>query len=104
MVKKEHPSISMGTVYRNLNQLVQVGSIAKVDVPGGPVRFDAKTQPHFHMICGECGKVVDIPHEYLLGFDEKLEKDFSVEGFSLVFYGKCMECSKNESNRVARQR
>ena len=58
--KARMPQIAMGTVYRNLSQLVTEGRIRKIDVPNGPDRYDGCVRPHEHLFCDGCGKVVDI--------------------------------------------
>jgi Fur family ferric uptake transcriptional regulator len=57
MVKVRLPSISLGTVYRNLEHLSSKGLILKLDIGKGQKRFDATTKEHAHIMCLECGKV-----------------------------------------------
>ena len=47
-VKKEFPNISLGTVYRNLNLLTDIGEAIKISTPDGGDRFDGTVQPHNH--------------------------------------------------------
>ena len=56
-VKKEHPGIGKGTVYRNLGILSEEGSIRRVEVPNGPDRFDFTLRNHYHVRCVRCGEV-----------------------------------------------
>ena len=63
MVRKTDPSISLGTVYRNLNQLSDNGDILKITSANGD-RFDYPRHPHFHFRCTACGCVSDVPDEY----------------------------------------
>ena len=49
-LKKENPNLSLGTVYRNLNQLSDAGMLKKIHIADGSDRFDGRTDPHFHMI------------------------------------------------------
>ena len=56
-IKDEFPNISLGTVYRNLNLLADIGEAIKITTPDGGDRFDARTNPHtmlFYGICGDC--------------------------------------------------
>lgn len=55
-VKKEQPNISLGTVYRNLNQLVEQGVLRRIATPVSGDRFDIRTDPHAHLLCTRCGK------------------------------------------------
>ena len=67
-VKKDFPNISLGTVYRNLNLLTELGEAIKISTPDGGDRFDGITEPHCHFFCKECGSVLDIdmPEKVLL--------------------------------------
>ena len=57
-VKEEFPNISLGTVYRNLNLLADIGEITKIPTPDGGDRFDGRTDSHYHVICSGCGNVL----------------------------------------------
>lgn len=99
-LKEENPGLSLGTVYRNLNQLAEDGKIRKLKMAGGPDRFDAALHPHYHMICGSCGELVDIECEALEGLTRKVseESGIRVETFQILFEGICPDCVKEQSN------
>lgn len=90
------PNISLGTVYRNLNQLANAGVILRLPCDGKTDHFDACTSPHYHFMCKECGAVKDIdmpPVNALL--DEAREcSDFEIEDASVLFTGLCDNCTK----------
>ena len=50
-IKEEYPTIGKGTVYRNLDILVEEGALRKVEVPDGPNRFDFTLKNHYHVRC-----------------------------------------------------
>lgn len=56
-IKEAYPTIGKGTVYRNLDILVEEGSLRKVEVPDGPNRFDFTLKNHYHVRCVKCGAV-----------------------------------------------
>ena len=58
-LREEFPNISLGTVYRNLSLLVELGEIKKLTTDGAD-RYDAMTKPHSHFICRKCGCVLDV--------------------------------------------
>ena len=60
MVRRRLPRIGLGTVYRNLELMADVGVILKLEVGGTQKRFDATVEPHYHVRCTSCGKVNDI--------------------------------------------
>ena len=60
-VRQIIPSISVGTVYRNLGILHAEGTIHKITVPNSGDVYDKTPFPHGHMICQRCSKVFDVP-------------------------------------------
>ncbi len=92
-VRGDDPHISRGTVYRNLNLLVENGEVRHVRLPGVD-RFDWRTDRHYHIVCARCGKVVDAPVDYESADDEALEKatGFEIRGHIKVFEGLCPKC------------
>ena len=67
-VREQDDKISRGTVYRNLNLLADAGEILSIKTPGGS-RFDRAIEPHAHLICTSCSRVIDVP----LPFDTQLD-------------------------------
>ena len=58
-VKRDFPNISLGTVYRNLNLLTDIGEAVKISTPDGGDRFDGRTEPHNHFLFyGECSDCI----------------------------------------------
>ena len=101
-VKEEFPSISLGTVYRNLNQLSEAGMIAKHSFGVlGVDHFDYNTNPHQHFVCSQCNAVIDLPvndHDFS-SIDAEAAKGFDglIQGHRLYFCGICRDClNKNQ--------
>lgn len=91
---KEHPNISRGTVYRNLQRLCEMGEIRKREIPGGADRFDHLCSNHYHARCIKCGRVFDVDMDYITDI-EKYIKDthgFVFTGHDIVCKGICSEC------------
>lgn len=95
-VKKEFPNISLGTVYRNLNLLTDIGEAIKIPAPDGGDRFDGNIQPHNHFFCTSCRKVLDLDLD--MKNIEQVNKaaaenfDGIIESSTTIFYGKCGDC------------
>ena len=75
-IKAEFPNISLGTVYRNLSLLVDLGEIAKITTGDGPDRFDCNTKPHSHFICTQCHNITDIEASEFDCMKEKVAEGF----------------------------
>ena len=94
-VHEQDSRISKGTVYRNLKLLTENGDLNRIVVPGAD-RFDSRTDPHYHIICTECGKVIDAPNPYEAENDKTVAEQtgFRISGHRTVFEGICPECLK----------
>ncbi|MDO4260780.1 MAG: transcriptional repressor [Eubacteriales bacterium] len=95
-VLRRHPHISRGTVYRNLNRLAETGRIRRMEVPGGPDRFDHLCHEHYHVKCEACGRVFDVDMEYLSGLEQRIgdSHSFQFTGHDIMFRGICPACRK----------
>ncbi len=97
-VREEYPHISLGTVYRNLNLLADIGEATKITTAFGGDRFDGRTEPHYHMACTHCGRVIDldIEPEHFNEVNEMAQRHFEghIESHTTLFYGTCPDCMK----------
>ena len=93
-IRKEFPKISLGTVYRNLNLLVEHGEIIRLNCGDGVEHFDATIAPHNHFICRRCGAVIDLEMDSIDRINQEANKHFpgEVEGHEIYFYGSCEKC------------
>lgn len=58
-VKPRVPSLSLGTVYRTLELFEAHGLVTRVHAAGDQARFDANLDPHHHLVCLRCRRVID---------------------------------------------
>ena len=89
------PQISLGTVYRNLEQMSQAGMIRKLETAGRQKRFDGDLSPHHHMRCRICGAVSDILPGELGGVDAAIRNllpSLGCDSFHLELSGVCRNC------------
>lgn len=98
-IRQQFPNISLGTVYRNLNQLAENGEIRKMSYVSGPDHFDYNTSQHYHFICRDCGRVYDMPVETMELIDNAIREHApgEVDSHDLVFYGTCTDCLRHRS-------
>ena len=59
-IKTEYPSISLATVYKNLNTLINENLVVEVNSPNQKAKYDIYEHPHIHLVCSTCGNVQDI--------------------------------------------
>ncbi|MCB2212209.1 transcriptional repressor [bacterium] len=95
-VRDKLPRVSLATVYRNLDVLAELGQVRVIEFPGRPRRYDAMTDLHYHIVCVECGKVVDVHLSQLpdLGAMVARTGAYEVLATRLEFEGRCSECRK----------
>ena len=90
-----YPTMSLATVYKTINLLKREGEILELEFSDLGNRYDGnKPYPHPHVICTECGKIIDPSH---LNLDEITSKMMEQTGFKIVthrldFYGICPDC------------
>ena len=103
MVRKRLPRIGLGTVYRNLELMADNGMILKIEVGGTQKRFDAMTEPHYHIRCSVCGKVddMDVPVLDNLVNSAAESSSYQILGHHVEFTGVCPACQKKNSKSPA---
>ena len=95
-VKRKIPRISLATVYKNLETLVNCGAVSKLTYGDASARYDIRTDHHYHTRCLKCGKVWD------LDADEgpaalkhiKPQAGFEVKDYRLELLGHCRQCRR----------
>ena len=93
-LKEENPDLSLGTVYRNLNSLVKNNMLKRISIPNGSDCFDGTLAEHQHLVCTECGKVIDINLSELERIHSNVLKKmgFDINCSSLALEGTCKDC------------
>lgn len=97
-IKKDHPSISRGTVYRNLSLLSEEGEIRKIEVPEGPDYFDFTLKDHYHVKCIKCGEIYDVDIDHIPDLLSKIKDDHGIKfiNYDIFFKGICSSCQKSQ--------
>ena len=95
MVKPHIPKISMGTIYRNLAQLIDHGMIFELSIDRGS-HYDGNINIHQHFLCNKCQTIYDceMPADNMADNVVGLEK-FDIQGCQIIFSGHCQECNHN---------
>ncbi|MFH1157017.1 MAG: transcriptional repressor [Pseudomonadota bacterium] len=94
-IKKNFPTMSLATVYRNIVLIKSIGEVLELGFPDGSNRYDGnRPYPHPHVICIKCKKIVDPDLDTLddLKNEVALETKFKILNHRLDFFGICSNC------------
>ena len=102
-VRKRLPRISLGTVYRNLDVLCELGEIQRLELSGAMKRYDGIPKKHYHIRCVGCDRVDDAPIAPLNTLEDDLYGTtvFDIIGHNLEFTGLCPRCAEQRNLRQA---
>lgn len=105
IVRQKDPGIGPATVYRNLNLFMREGQIQKIEGPGWSY-FDGNPEPHDHLYCIRCGKIVDYPGGYNRRMDRTAEKTAGghVMWHTTLYEGICSECLQKEAEEAVTEK
>jgi len=92
-IKDIFPSISLATIYKNINALKDEGIISEICLHQKP-KYELIKEDHAHFICKKCGKVEDIPFEDII--DKSVSKKYPDAQKEVYLYGICKECKEKE--------
>ena len=95
----ECPNISLGTVYRNLNSLVDAGLVRRVSIPGKADRFDHTLCWHSHLYCNACGNVVDAEVDEKQVMKLVRRQKGVVQDCAVVLFGLCEDCARRQPEK-----
>lgn len=90
-----YPHVNISTVYRTLDLLKRLGLVTETDLGGGRVRYHpADKGHHHHLVCQECGKVIELDDSVLVPLKNMLynEYDFDADLKHLGIFGRCGRC------------
>lgn len=101
MVRRKLPRISLGTVYRNLDILSELGEIQKLELSGCLKRFDGNPEKHYHIRCINCDRLDDAPIAYMETLENRMpdECGYKIVGHRLEFLGLCQQCMEKAASR-----
>ena len=94
-LREDFPTMSLATVYRNVMLLKSMGEVLELGFPDGSNRYDGnKPDPHPHVICIRCKKIIDPDLESLRDMTDEVadETGFKILTHRLDFFGICNEC------------
>jgi len=91
----EYPTISLGTIYKNLHLLEELGLIQELGFNEGSVRYDPDMEAHINMVCSKCGKISDYISEHVKKLWNTVISDLKIKpsGQRIDIYYECEDCS-----------
>jgi len=96
-VVTKYSHVNISTVYRTLELLKRLGLVTETDLGGGRVRYHPTDKGHHHhLVCQECGKIIDLDESVLSSLKGALlrEYKFSADLRHLAIFGRCTNCNK----------
>jgi len=96
-VVAKYPHVNISTVYRTLDLLERLGLVTETDLGGGRVRYHpADKGHHHHLVCQECGTIIDLDESVLSPLKDTLRREYKFDADlkHLAIFGRCGKCSK----------
>ena len=96
IVLKTEPKTGLATVYRTLALLTKSGLALEMDFGDGQKRYETsyRSDHHDHMVCTECGKILEFNHPLIEKYQEEVakQKNFKITSHKLDLFGLCQDC------------
>ncbi len=96
-VHAKSPAVNLATIYRTLELLKALHIVTAIDTGEGCVYYElAGEQPHHHLVCKDCGYILELDRDVLLPLQEELARryGFTVNFDHLALFGSCPKCQK----------
>lgn len=93
-VQTKYPKIGQATVYRNINELVNQNKVEKITDLSGQFHFDGNKEIHYHLLCRNCKKIIDIFDENYPKIVSKIadREEYVIDNVKITCEGLCSEC------------
>ena len=95
-VRQRVPGVGPATVYRTLSRLVEGGQVLELHMgQGAPTRYDCNIHQHDHLICDDCGRVLDVqlPVTARRLRDAAASHGFALRSYDVRIHGRCDSCA-----------
>ncbi|MEA3314954.1 MAG: Fur family transcriptional regulator [Campylobacterota bacterium] len=94
-IKNRFSSISLATIYKNINSMIDNKLLFEVKLPNKKSVYEITKNKHSHLLCENCGDIIDIE----VNIDDKIQEiiknnNFNIKQSDLVFSGICKDCKK----------
>lgn len=90
---EKFPSISLATIYKNVNAMIEKIFLIEVKVPQAKSVFELAKEQHSHLVCSSCGKIEDIYIDTSAVNNSLMAiSNFKIDTTDVVFTGTCSKC------------
>lgn len=99
-VRQRIPSISLGTIYKNVKTFLDSGLLKEVTLHHGSLRLESNLAPHHHLVCSSCKAIFDIEESAVEPVQlpkTELPAGFSIKQCRMEFVGVCNSCQLSDS-------
>ncbi len=96
-LKPNMPSLSLGTVYNTLDELVRKKVVQELAIDPTRKHIDPNPEPHSHFLCQNCGKIYDVSNPFEPKKFSEESNGFIIKAFAVYLYGLCPDCQKDNS-------
>jgi Fur family peroxide stress response transcriptional regulator len=94
-IREKFTSISLATLYKNVNTMLDVTLIREVKIAGQKTKYEIEKEAHAHIMCKSCGELKDIEYDPHSILQKSIEMShYKAEDISIVISGVCPECQK----------
>ncbi len=93
-IERRASGIAPSTIYRLLQRLGDLGVVEHVHSGNGPAFYHLRESGHAHLVCNDCGTVIDIPDTLLHNLAHTIDDmyDFTIEPHHSALLGHCANC------------
>ena len=94
-VRRKIPSISLGTVYKNIKTFIDSGLLRELSLHHGTLRLETNPVAHHHLVCRRCKAIVDVEDSAIgpVRLLRRPARSFRIENYSVEFHGLCQTCA-----------
>jgi Fe2+ or Zn2+ uptake regulation protein len=99
-VQASAPDVHLSTIYRNLDELENLGVVVHAHLGHGPATYHLATETHGHLVCESCGAMLEAPEDLFRTLARAAERDygFAIDPRHFAVLGHCAACSAVDRN------
>lgn len=99
-LQTKYPTMSLATVYKTIEVFREMGLVHSLNVGEDKARYEANCAPHIHMVCDDCGEIMDVFGAEIANLQEFAanKSGYQIDECQMYFHGVCSKCVKKKSN------